>query len=163
MNASGADWGGGYVTDIAYLPGYYHHQSPPHLNLACLLGGVSGLAITPESSLSYLELGCGCGFGALALAASNPNWQVTGIDFSPAHIAAARELAADAGIANARGTAMADIALAWLLAKPGVTAPIIGATKLDHLEAAVRAVEIELTVEEMAELEKPYTPKAVAF
>ena len=102
MSSSGADWGDGYVTDTAYLPGYYHHQSPLHLNLACLLGGVTGLAITPESSLSYLELGCGCGFGALALAASNPNWQVTGIDFSPAHIAAARELAAEAGIANAQ-------------------------------------------------------------
>jgi len=101
MNGSGADWGGGYVTDIAYLPGYYHHQSPLHLHLACLLGGASGLALAPESSLSYLELGCGCGFGALALAASNPSWQVTGIDFSPAHIAAARELAAEAGIANA--------------------------------------------------------------
>jgi SAM-dependent methyltransferase len=102
MTGSGAEWGGGYVTDIAYLPGYYHHQSPLHLHLACLLGGVSGLAVAPESSLSYLELGCGCGFGALALAASNPAWQVTGVDFSPAHIAAARELAADAGTANAR-------------------------------------------------------------
>jgi SAM-dependent methyltransferase len=101
MTGSGAEWGGGYVTDIAYLPGYYHHQSPLHLHLACLLGGASGLAIAAESSLSYLELGCGCGFGALALAASNPSWQVTGIDFSPAHIAAARELAAEAGIANA--------------------------------------------------------------
>ena len=38
MNRPAADWGGGYVTDIAYLPGYYHHQSPLHLNLACLLG-----------------------------------------------------------------------------------------------------------------------------
>jgi len=102
MSQSGAEWGGGYVTDVAYLPGYYHHQSPLHLHLACLLGGVTGLAITPESPLSYLELGCGCGFGALALAASNPSWLVTGIDFSPAHIAAARELAHEAGIANAR-------------------------------------------------------------
>ena len=38
-------WGGGYVTDITYLPGYYRHQSPLHLNLACLLGGVAGIAI----------------------------------------------------------------------------------------------------------------------
>ena len=102
MSQSGAEWGGGYVTDVAYLPGYYPHQSPLHLHLACLLGGVTGLPITRESSVSYLELGCGCGFGALALAASNPNWEVTGIDFSPAHIAAARELAEEAGIANAR-------------------------------------------------------------
>jgi len=102
MSGTGTGWGDGYVTDIAYLPGYYQHQSPLHLHLACLLGGVTGLDITPERSISYLELGCGCGFGALALAASNPGWQVTGIDFSPAHIAAARELAAEAGIANAR-------------------------------------------------------------
>jgi SAM-dependent methyltransferase len=102
MSQSGAEWGGGYVTDVAYLPGYYHHQSPLNLHLACLLGGVTGLAITSESPVSYLELGCGCGFGALALAASNSNWQVTGIDFSPAHIAAARELADEAGISNAR-------------------------------------------------------------
>src|SRR5207248_10787519 len=78
MSQSGAEWGGGYVTDVAYLPGYYHHQSPLHLHLACLLGGVTGLAITPESPLSSLELACGCGFGTLALAASNPRWQVPG-------------------------------------------------------------------------------------
>src|SRR3981189_1525339 len=88
MSQSGAEWGGGYVTDVAYLPGYYHHQWPLHLHLACLLGGVTGLAITPESPVSYLELGCGCGFGALALAASNPALQGNGIDFNPAPIAA---------------------------------------------------------------------------
>ena len=36
MTEAAGDWGGGYVTDIAYLPGYYRHQSPLHLNLACL-------------------------------------------------------------------------------------------------------------------------------
>src|SRR5207237_8002023 len=112
MSSSGADGGDGYVTETASLPGYYHHQSPLHLNLACLLGGVTGLSITPKSPVSYLELGCGCGFGALALAASNPNWQVTGIDFSPAHIAAGRQLADEAGIPNARFIegALADLA-----------------------------------------------------
>jgi len=101
VSGAWAGWGDGYVTDIAYLPGYYPHQSPLHLNLACLLGGAAGLDLTPEHPISYLELGCGRGFGALALAASNPHWHVTGIDFSPAHIAAARELAAEAAIANA--------------------------------------------------------------
>lgn len=102
MTATSADWGGGYITDIAYLPGYYRHQSPLHLNLACLLGGVAGIEIGPTTRLTYLELGCGQGFGALMLAASNPGWQVIGIDFNPAHIAAARALCAEAGIANAR-------------------------------------------------------------
>jgi SAM-dependent methyltransferase len=101
MTGVGDSWGEGYVTDIAYMPGYYPNQSPLHLHLACLLGGVAGIEITAETPLSYLELGCGHGFGALVLAASNPAWRVTGIDFNPAHIAAARELAAEAGIANA--------------------------------------------------------------
>src|SRR5690242_8975438 len=102
LSAGGASWGGGYVTDLPYLPGYYRHQSPLHLNLACLLGGVAGLRLGPGAPLSYLELGCGQGFGALALAVCNPAWRVTGIDFNPAHIAAARELAAEAGIGNAQ-------------------------------------------------------------
>jgi len=101
MSRGQSDWGEGYVTDVAYTPGYYPHQSPLHLQLACLLGGVAGIDINPETPLSYLELGCGLGFGALVLAASNPAWRVTGIDFLPAHIAMARELAAEAGIANA--------------------------------------------------------------
>jgi SAM-dependent methyltransferase len=98
----GADWGAGYITDLAYLPGYYRHQSPLHLNLACLLGGVAGVGIGPATRLGYLELGCGQGFGALMLAGCNPLWDVVGVDFNPAHIAAARAVAADAGIENVR-------------------------------------------------------------
>jgi SAM-dependent methyltransferase len=94
------DWGDGYVVDIAYLPGYFRQQSPAHLNLACLLGGVAGIDSSPSLPLSYLELGCGYGFSALVLAAANPRWRVTGIDFNPTHVAAARALAAEAGIAN---------------------------------------------------------------
>ncbi|MCC6614912.1 MAG: aldo/keto reductase [Anaerolineae bacterium] len=55
----------------------------------------------------------------------------------------------------------AQIALAWMLHKPGVTAPIIGASKMPHLEDAVAAVEIALTPEEIADLEAPYTPHAI--
>jgi SAM-dependent methyltransferase len=102
LSAPVTNWGGGYITDLPYLPGYYRHQSPLYLNLACLLGGVAGLELSRSKPLSYLELGCGHGFGALALAASNPNWRVTGIDFNPSHIAAARSLAEAAGIINAR-------------------------------------------------------------
>jgi len=100
MMGNAAHWSAGYTTDTAYIPGYYPNQSPLHLHLACLLGSVA--AIVPAAGpLCYLEFGCGHGFGALVLAASNPKWMVTGIDFNPAHIAAARALAAETGIANA--------------------------------------------------------------
>ena len=66
-------------------------------------------------------------------------------------------------IAKERGVSMAEVGLAWLMAKPGVTAPIVGATKIEQLEAAIRAVELTLTAEEMSALEAPYTPKRVAF
>jgi aryl-alcohol dehydrogenase-like predicted oxidoreductase len=64
-------------------------------------------------------------------------------------------------VAKSRGVAMAEVALAWLLAKPGVTAPIIGATKLSHLESAVHGVELELTPEEIASIDAPYVAQAV--
>ena len=52
---------------------------------------------------------------------------------------------------------MAQIAMAWLLSKPVVTAPIVGATKPHHLADAVAALEIHLTEEEISRLEEPYT------
>jgi aryl-alcohol dehydrogenase-like predicted oxidoreductase len=63
--------------------------------------------------------------------------------------------------AKKHGKNNAQIATAWLLAK-GVTAPIIGASKMNHLEDAIAAAEIKLTVEEVANLDEPYKPKAIA-
>jgi 1-deoxyxylulose-5-phosphate synthase len=65
-------------------------------------------------------------------------------------------------VAGQRGLPTAQIALAWLLHKPGVTAPIVGATKLEHLEDALAAEELSLTQEEIARLEEPYVPHAIA-
>jgi aryl-alcohol dehydrogenase-like predicted oxidoreductase len=56
---------------------------------------------------------------------------------------------------------MAEVSLAWLLSKPLVTAPIVGATKLEHLDAAIRALDVQLTAEEIRALEAPYTPHTV--
>ena len=56
----------------------------------------------------------------------------------------------------------AQIALAWLLHKPGVTAPIVGATKLEHLEDAIAAEQLSLDDDEIARLEEPYAPHAVS-
>jgi len=64
-------------------------------------------------------------------------------------------------VAGARGLPRAQVALAWLLNKPSVTSPIIGATKPHHLEDAVSALSIKLTPEEMTRLEEPYTPHPV--
>ena len=64
-------------------------------------------------------------------------------------------------VAAARGVPMARVALAWLLSRPGVTAPIVGATKLAHLEEAIAALDLELAPEEIAALEAPYRPHAV--
>ncbi len=64
-------------------------------------------------------------------------------------------------VAGKRGVPAAQMALAWLLHKPGVTAPIVGATRLGHLEDALAAAELELSPEEIALLEEPYLPHAV--
>jgi aryl-alcohol dehydrogenase (NADP+) len=67
-----------------------------------------------------------------------------------------------ASIAEGRGIAAAQVGLAWLLSKQVVTSPIVGATKPQHLTDAIAAVDVELTGEELAQLEEPYTPHAVA-
>lgn len=64
-------------------------------------------------------------------------------------------------IARKRSVPQAQIALAWLLSKPTVTAPIVGASKPHHLEDAVAAVSLRLTQEEISALEEPYTPHPV--
>ena len=66
-----------------------------------------------------------------------------------------------AEIAGKHGVPRVQIALAWLLQKEPVTAPIIGATKMSHLEDAVAALSIQLTPEEVAFLEEPYVPHPV--
>lgn len=64
-------------------------------------------------------------------------------------------------VAEARGVSRAQVALAWLLSKPDVTAPIVGATKLQHLEDALAAVELALEPEEVELLEAEYRPRPV--
>jgi aryl-alcohol dehydrogenase-like predicted oxidoreductase len=64
-------------------------------------------------------------------------------------------------VADERGLPPARIALAWLLAKPAVTAPIVGATKLSHLDDAIAAIDVALSEEEVARLEAPYRPHPI--
>ncbi len=65
-------------------------------------------------------------------------------------------------VAREHEVATAQVALAWLLQRPGVTAPIVGATKLEHLEDALAAEALELSEGDVARLEEPYIPHAVA-
>jgi aryl-alcohol dehydrogenase (NADP+) len=64
-------------------------------------------------------------------------------------------------VAKARGVSGSQIALAWILAKPHVAAPIIGATKMEHLDQAIDALEIRLSDDDMRQLEEPYRPHPV--
>jgi aryl-alcohol dehydrogenase (NADP+) len=59
-------------------------------------------------------------------------------------------------VAKKRGVSGPQIALAWVLGKPYVTAPIIGATRMQHLDEATAALDIRLTAEEVKQLEEPY-------
>jgi aryl-alcohol dehydrogenase-like predicted oxidoreductase len=65
-------------------------------------------------------------------------------------------------LARKRGIPQAQIALAWMLQKPFITAPIVGATKPQHLEDAVAALSVKLTAGEVATLEQPYVPHPIA-
>ena len=64
-------------------------------------------------------------------------------------------------VAAARGVSRMQVALAWMLSRPGVTAPIVGASKLGHLDEAIAALDVTLTADECARLEERYQPHAV--
>ena len=67
-----------------------------------------------------------------------------------------------AEVAAERGVSSAQVALSWLLHQPGVTAPIVGATRLQHLEDALAAEQLTLGEDEIARLEEPYEPHPVS-
>ena len=64
-------------------------------------------------------------------------------------------------VSKKKGCTPAQLAIAWLLHKPGVACPVIGVTKIENVDANVAAVNITLTAEELKYLEEPYTAKAV--
>ena len=91
-------WRDGYITDIAYTTGFYRELAPGFLNFVAALQGMA--APDPAQPFRYAELGCGQGFGTNILAAAYPHGQFTGIDFNPAQIANAREMATQADLPN---------------------------------------------------------------
>ena len=117
-----------------------------------------GIAVMPWSPLArgFLAGGRAPGGGATVRAKTDAfahNMYYADTDFEVAERVAA--------IAAGRGVAPAQVAMAWLLRQPGVTAPIIGATKMTHLEQAVAALDLELDDDECAALEAPYQPHRV--
>jgi SAM-dependent methyltransferase len=94
-------WSHGYPVHEPYPPAWHGIQSPAHLRLACAMLGVAW-DVDEQTPLQIAEVGCGTGYTAQLLAAGNPRWQVTGLDYNPAHIAEARSMAAAAGLTNLR-------------------------------------------------------------
>jgi len=93
------DWARGYPIGELYPPAWYSFQSPAHLRAVCALMGVAWSA-RPEEGLRIAEVGCGTGYTANVLAAGNPDGSLFGLDYNPAAIGEARELAAAAGLGN---------------------------------------------------------------
>ena len=90
--------------------------------------------------------------------------QWTKVIYSPANEADKQVVDRVGEVAEKKGVSRATLALAWMLSKPGMTAPVVGATKQKHLEDAVAALSLKLAAEEIALLEEPYAPhKVVGF
>ncbi len=97
---SANDWSQGYATALPYTYGFHRELAPPLLNTALLARGV--LHSAEPQRYRLCELGCGRGLDCNILAAANPDAEFWAVDFNPAHIADARELAAAAGLANVK-------------------------------------------------------------
>lgn len=117
-----------------------------------------GVAVMPWSPLARGFLAGGRAPGGGATVRAKTDAFAHGMYYEDCDFDVAERVA---GIAADRGVAPAQVALAWLLRQPGVTAPIIGATKMAHLEQAVAALDLELDDDECAALEAPYQPHRV--
>jgi len=117
----------------------------------------AGVGVVPWSPLAG---------GALARAASPAGAaaSVRSTTQQPIRASLADQAVIDAvaKVAAGRGVTSAQVALSWVINAPGVTAPIVGATRLSHLEDAIKAVDLVLTTEERTVLEAPYQPRAIA-
>jgi len=64
-------------------------------------------------------------------------------------------------VSKKSGVSMAQVSMAWVMSKPGVTAPIVGTTKMDNLKDIIGSLDVKLTEEEIKYLEEPYIPQAI--
>ena len=91
-------WSHGYPADSPYTFSYQDAPSPGNLGLLCALMGVEW---RPGPNMTMVDIGCGRGYTVNTLAAANPGWTIFGLDYNPAHIAEAADLAQRAQLANA--------------------------------------------------------------
>jgi aryl-alcohol dehydrogenase-like predicted oxidoreductase len=120
-----------------------------------------GVGSIPWSPLAAGKLARPWGEGSSPRASLN---RTTDLDGRPLFVDSDRAIVDGVQrIADARGVAMAQVALAWVLRKPVVSAPIVGATKPHHLADAVAALELHLTDEEASQLEQAYTPRLPTY
>lgn len=107
-----SDWSHGYDVSGLYTYGFFREMAPDWLDLCARVSGHLAPRRGEGGSFRYLELGTGQGAGLCALAAANPHGEFLGIDFHPAHIAHAQELAAAGGLTNIRFVEADFVALA---------------------------------------------------
>ena len=131
-------------------------QEERELRGLCREAGIGG---TPWSPLARGKLARPGGSGDTARAQTD---QYSRKLYDATQDADARVIDAVGEVAEAVGASRAAVALAWLLGKPGITAPIIGASKPHHLQDALAALALRLGPEQVARLEAPYVPHAVA-
>ncbi len=117
-----------------------------------------GIAVMPWSPLARGRLARPAGTGGTERADTD---RLQPVLYSRTEEADRKVIDAVEAIAEARGVPMAQVALAWVLHKPEVTSPIVGATRAKHIDDAVAALDLTLTKEEIGALEAPYVPHEV--
>ncbi|RDC60740.1 Aryl-alcohol dehydrogenase (NADP(+)) [Alteripontixanthobacter maritimus] len=117
-----------------------------------------GIAVMPWSPLARGRLARPAGTGGTNRAETD---RLQGLLYDRTEEADRKVIDAVEQVAKARGVPMAQIALAWLRQQPGITSPIVGATKAQHLSDAIGSLDLTLTTDECAALEEPYVPHPV--
>ena len=117
-----------------------------------------GVGLIPWSPLARGRLARASGSPSAGTTRADTDTYAVDLYDSPSDL---KVIEAVRGVARELGVQPSEVALAWLLQRPGVAAPIVGATRIDHLESAVRALDVELSDEHLKAVEQPYEPHAV--
>jgi 1-deoxyxylulose-5-phosphate synthase len=117
-----------------------------------------GVGLIPWSPLARGRLARTSGSPAVGTTRADTDTYAVDLYDSPSDL---KVIEAVRKVAGQLGVLPSEVALAWLLQRPGVAAPIVGASRLEHLESAVRALEVRLSEEDLQAVEQPYEPHPV--